>query len=37
MKRDAQLIKKILIYVRQKANGDPIPFPSFDGYDHADR
>ena len=33
MKRDTQLIKKILLYVRQRANGDPIPFPSFDGYD----
>ena len=33
MRRDKKLIKKILLYVRKKANGDPIPYPSFDEYD----
>ena len=33
MKRDPQLIKKILLYIRQHANGNPIPFPSFEGHE----
>ena len=33
MERDAQVIRKILLYVRKNARGDPIPFPSFKEYD----
>ena len=33
MQRDKKLIKQILLHVRQHANGDPIPFPSFEGYE----